>query len=180
MSYAEQAQAALNPWGLSPAALVAAFVAVRGGIYVWDHVVEKLVQLSGARKLPTRAKPVKPELQPLCDDLLSRFNHTEEAMLSVMKHSGLLSAQSTAFLQQKLQLRAPYVAPLNILQVYCLKTLREVEAGRPLEEIMGQYKPDPEALAIMSRGESHPFVAATEDTMVITMKGIAAGMQNTG
>ena len=35
----------------------------------------------------------------------------------VMKHSRLLSSSSTAFLQQKLQLRAPYVAPLNILQV---------------------------------------------------------------
>lgn len=33
-----------------------------------------------------------------------------------MKHSRLLSSTSTAFLQQKLQLRAPYVAPLNILQ----------------------------------------------------------------
>lgn len=37
--------------------------------------------------------------------------------LQVMKHSRLLSSSSTAFLQQKLQLRAPYVAPLNILQV---------------------------------------------------------------
>lgn len=36
-----------------------------------------------------------------------------------MKHSRLLSSTSTAFLQQKLQLRAPYVAPLNILQVCC-------------------------------------------------------------
>ena len=34
-----------------------------------------------------------------------------------MKHKRLLSSSSTAFLQQKLQLRAPYVAPLNILQV---------------------------------------------------------------
>lgn len=34
----------------------------------------------------------------------------------VVKHSRLLSSSSTAFLQQKLQLRAPYVAPLNILQ----------------------------------------------------------------
>ena len=34
-----------------------------------------------------------------------------------MKHSRLLSSSSTAFLQQKLQLRAPYVAPLHILQV---------------------------------------------------------------
>ena len=108
---------------------------------------------------------VRPELHPLCDDLLVRFHETEASMLRVMKHSGLLSSQSTAFLQQKLQLRAPYVAPLNILQVYCLKTLREVESGRPVEEIMKEYAPDEKALALMSRGGSHPFVAATEDTM---------------
>lgn len=54
----------LNPWGLGPAPLIAGFFAVRGGIYIWDNVVEKLVHLSGARKLPTRDKPIKPELQP--------------------------------------------------------------------------------------------------------------------
>lgn len=35
----------------------------------------------------------------------------------VVKHTGLLSSSSTALLQSKLALRAPYVAPLNILQV---------------------------------------------------------------
>ena len=60
---------------------------------------------------------VAPEIQSLGDDLLRRFHLTEQLMLQIMKHSGLLSSSSTAFLQQKLQLRAPYVAPLNILQV---------------------------------------------------------------
>ena len=54
MFSAEGAARALNPWGLGPGALLAGFVAVRGGIYIWDNVVEKLVHLSGARKLPTR------------------------------------------------------------------------------------------------------------------------------
>lgn len=44
----------------------------------------------------------------------------------VVKHSRLLSSSSTAFLQQKLQLRAPYVAPLNILQA------REVKGISPV------------------------------------------------
>jgi phosphoenolpyruvate carboxylase len=125
---------------------------------------------------------VDPQLHPLGDDLLRRCNDAEECLLRVMKHSGLLSSQSTAFLQQKLQLRAPYVAPLNILQVYCLKTLREVSAGKPLEEIFKGTKstPDADGLALMSRGEGDPMLAAVEDTMVITMKGVASGMQNTG
>lgn len=123
---------------------------------------------------------VAPELQAMADNLLERFHETEGLLLEVMKHPGLLSSQSTAFLQQKLQLRAPYVAPLNILQVYCLKTLRDVENGKSVEELAGDYKPDEKALALMSRGAGHPVVAAIEDTMIITMKGIAAGMQNTG
>ena len=35
----------------------------------------------------------------------------------VVKHSGLLQSANTAMLQQKLQLRTPYVTPLNLLQV---------------------------------------------------------------
>jgi phosphoenolpyruvate carboxylase len=125
---------------------------------------------------------VDPQLHPLGDDLLRRCHDAEDCLLKVMKHSGLLSSQSTAFLQQKLQLRAPYVAPLNILQVYCLKTLREVAAGKPLDELFKGSKsaPDADGLALMSRGEGDPVLAAVEDTMVITMKGVASGMQNTG
>ena len=124
---------------------------------------------------------VPKELHHLCDDLLERFVMTEDAMLKVMKHPGLLSSTSTAFLQQKLQLRAPYVAPLNILQVYSLKILRQVEDGKPIEEIIGDYTGDEMAMALMSRGpQTNPLTSAVEDTMIITMKGIAAGMQNTG
>eukprot|EP00889_Picochlorum_renovo_P003287 jgi/Picre1/30317/NNA_005681.t1 len=123
---------------------------------------------------------VNKDLRNLADDLLDRFYQTESAMLQVMKHPGLLSSQSTAFLQQKLQLRAPYVAPLNILQVYCLKILRSVENGTPIQEVIPDYELTDKALALMSRGQNDPLVAAVEDTMIITMKGIAAGMQNTG
>jgi phosphoenolpyruvate carboxylase len=119
-------------------------------------------------------------LAPLADELVAKFEQSEALLLRVVKHAGLLSSQSTAFLQQKLQLRAPYVTPLNILQVHCLRALREIEAGRAPEEVWAGYAPDPAALALMSRADGlHPFVAAIEDTMIITMKGIAAGMQNT-
>lgn len=125
---------------------------------------------------------VDPQLHGLGGSLLKKFEEAEHALLTVMKHSRLLSSSSTAFLQQKLQLRAPYVAPLNILQVSCLKTLRAIEAGQPIEEVVpDNYQPSEKALALMSRGDAqHPFVAGIEDTMIITMKGIAAGMQNTG
>ncbi|KAL4856631.1 Phosphoenolpyruvate carboxylase 1 [Chlorella vulgaris] len=133
-------------------------------------------------KMYEKALVVEPGLHGFGDELLTKFHDTEQSMLTVMKHSRLLSSSSTAFLQQKLQLRAPYVAPLNILQVSCLKTLRAIEAGKNVDELVpADYKPSEKALALMSRGASkHPFVAGIEDTLIITMKGIASGLKNTG
>ncbi len=64
----------------------------------------------------------------------------------------------------------------------CLKTLRAIEAGKNVDELVpADYKPSEKALALMSRGASkHPFVAGIEDTLIITMKGIASGLKNTG
>lgn len=123
---------------------------------------------------------VSPELLSMGEELLTKFHEAEQLLLRVVKHPGLLSSQSTAFLQQKLQLRAPYVAPLNILQVYCLKALRDIANGKSVDEVVGEYMPDEGGMALMSRGQGDPRLSAVEDTMIITMKGIAAGMQNTG
>lgn len=38
-------------------------------------------------------------------------------LLKVMGHQKLLETNDDVMLQQKLQLRAPYITPLNILQV---------------------------------------------------------------
>lgn len=115
--------------------------------------------------------------------LRERYELTRSLTLKVMRHEGLLSSQSTALLQQKLQLRAPYVAPLNVLQIYCLKELRAIEDGTaPNDELDASKGFDDTSLALMSRStESKPRrLNAVEDTLIITMKGIAAGMQNTG
>ncbi len=51
---------------------------------------------------------------------------------------------------------------------------------------MAEYNPtDPEILDLLSRDPAkdpaqHPFVSATYDSLIITIKGVAAGMQNTG
>ncbi len=51
--------------------------------------------------------------------------------------------------------------------MYCLRTLRAIEAGKSVEEFMDGELPDGEPLQLMSRGISgeHPFVKATEDTL---------------
>ena len=38
-------------------------------------------------------------------------------MLAVIGHKKVLQSKETKFLQQKIQLRSPYVTPLNIMQV---------------------------------------------------------------
>ena len=88
-----------------------------------------------------------------------------------------------SMLELKIALRAPYVAPLNILQCLCLRALREVEEKG--SDAVGSYNPsDPEIIDLLSRdpnkGNKQPFVAAMYDALLITIKGVAAGMQNTG
>jgi len=85
-------------------------------------------------------------------------------------------------LDLKIRLRNPYVAPLNILQCLCLKALREFQVSG----VCPVYQPeDPEIMDLLARDPAkdplqHPFVAASSDSLIITIKGIAAGMQNTG
>ena len=63
----------------------------------------------------------------------------------------------------------PFCSPLLTCpaQVNCLKLLRAIEAGKPVEELTPEgYRPSDKALALMTRGESkHPFVAGIEDTL---------------
>ena len=99
-------------------------------------------------------------------------------------HRALAQAQASADLDLKITLRAPYVAPLNILQCLCLRALREVEEKGAAA--VGSYNPsDPEIIDLLSRDpfkdpNQQPFVAAMYDALLITIKGVAAGMQNTG
>ena len=50
----------------------------------------------------------------------SAFEETKHELLAVEGHKALLSDPSAGLLQAKLALRAPYITPLNILQVCSL------------------------------------------------------------
>ena len=69
-------------------------------------------------------------------------------------------------------------------QVYCLKSIRAIEAGEKIDPKFENYEPtDPEMKALLSReptAHKHPYKSAVEDALIITMKGISAAMQNTG
>jgi len=138
----------------------------------------------------------------------SAFEETKHELLAVEGHKALLSDPSAGLLQAKLALRAPYITPLNILQVcsllpprpsagsvptlslthialliwcqvYCLKELRELDAtGKPPAKFSSYVPEDPEVRALLSRDRAHlddPYKAAISDTLIITMKGVAAG-----
>ncbi|GLI68046.1 hypothetical protein VaNZ11_012369 [Volvox africanus] len=133
---------------------------------------------------------VDPELAPLGVRLRSLLAKTQALILIVVRKNALLegntpSQMSTPNLDEKIRLRSPYVAPLNILQALSLKGLRKF---RELGQLGVEYNPsDPEIIDLLSRdphkkgeGAQHPFVSAMDDCLMITIKGIAAGMQNTG
>lgn len=122
-------------------------------------------------------------LYPFGAMLRERLALLRKLLLQVVQRGSLLDGgiHSGSHLDERIKLRAPYVAPLNVLQAMCLKALREFEESQNVE-----YKPeDPEIVDLLSRNpqkdpNQHPFIAATDDCLMITIKGIAAGMQNTG
>jgi len=92
---------------------------------------------------------VPPDLQPLGDDLRARLEKAIRTVLAITQHSELLA--DNPVLRRSIDVRNPYVDPINLVQVELLKRLR---AGGPDERL---------ARALM-----------------VTMNGVAAGLRNTG
>jgi phosphoenolpyruvate carboxylase len=86
--------------------------------------------------------------------ILDEYKRTRDTVLSVSRHVNLLDAEPVT--QMAVQLRNPYVDPLNYVQVEMLRRLREL--------------PDPESEAAQS----------IREVITITINGIAAGLRNTG
>jgi phosphoenolpyruvate carboxylase len=91
---------------------------------------------------------VSPALRPLGADLRSRLVRARRAVLEVTGHGELI--ESNAVLRRSIDVRNPYVDPINLLQVEFLKRLRD----HPDERV--------------------------RDALHVTINGIAAGMRNTG
>ncbi len=96
---------------------------------------------------------VPPELCTMGEDLRARLDRAIGAILDVTGHRQLL--EDNAVLRRSIDVRNPYVDPVNLVQIELLKRLRTREAD--------------------SRG--HTELA---DAFVVTVNGIAAGMRNTG
>lgn len=92
---------------------------------------------------------VPEELRPIGRDLRHRLDQTIEALLSVTGREVLL--QEHDVLRRSIEVRNPYVDPINLVQIEILRRLRQF--------------PDEEKLA---------------EAFFVTVNGIAAGMRNTG
>jgi phosphoenolpyruvate carboxylase len=88
-------------------------------------------------------------LQPLGAELRGRLQRAIEALLSVTGHENLLS--ENAVLRRSIDVRNPYVDPINIVQIEPMQRIR--------------------------RGDSDP---RPQHALMIMISGIAAGLRNTG
>ena len=88
-------------------------------------------------------------LRPLGEDLRRRFAAAARAVLTVTGHDDLLATNPV--LRRSIDVRNPYVDPLNIVQAALLRRFRD-----------------------------HPQDATLRDALLVTANGIAAGMRNTG
>ncbi|KAL2466657.1 Phosphoenolpyruvate carboxylase 1 [Abeliophyllum distichum] len=125
---------------------------------------------------------VSEDLWPFGKQLGNNYEETKNLILRVAGHKELL--EGDPYLRQRLRLRDPYITVLNVCQVYTLKQIRDPSFRvkvRPhlSKEIMemDMSKPAAELVKLNTKSEYAPGL---EDTVILTMKGIAAGMQNTG
>jgi phosphoenolpyruvate carboxylase len=93
---------------------------------------------------------VPPALQEVGADLRQRLAETVAAALRVMGKERLLT--ENAVLRRSIEVRNPYVYPINLVQIELLRRLRE------------DREPDPQIA----------------NAFMVTVNGIAAGMRNTG
>ena len=88
-------------------------------------------------------------VRPLGDGLRDRLARAVTALLQVTGHRHLL--ESNPVLRRSIDVRNPYVDPINLVQIEVVRRLRQ--------------------------GDHDPRL---HDAFVVTVNGIAAGMRNTG
>ncbi|KAL5081537.1 hypothetical protein RYX36_009958 [Vicia faba] len=123
---------------------------------------------------------VSKDLWPFGEQLRNKYEETKALLLQVATHKEVL--EGDPYLKQRLRLRDSYITTLNVFQAYTLKRIRDPKSsanGRPplSKESPEATKPADELVTLNPTSEYAPGL---EDTLILTMKGIAAGMQNTG
>ncbi|KAI3938484.1 hypothetical protein MKW98_010635 [Papaver atlanticum] len=123
---------------------------------------------------------VSEDLWSFGQQLRADYEETKSYLLKIAGHGDLL--EGNPYLKQRLRLRHSYITTLNVCQAYTLKRIRDLNNHVTLRphlsrEIAVSRKPAAELVKLNPTSEYAPGL---EDTLILTMKGIAAGMQNTG
>jgi phosphoenolpyruvate carboxylase len=101
---------------------------------------------------------VGPELQDLGRELRARLTRAANAVLEITGHTRLL--EENQVLRRSIDVRNPYVDPINIIQVELLRRLRQIGSRGAVSE--------------------EPDVVQLRRALLVTINGVAAGMRNTG
>ena len=98
---------------------------------------------------------VEPDLHDLGRELRDRLVRAGKAVLAITGHARLL--EENHVLRRSIDVRNPYVDPINVIQVELLRRLRAEE-----------------------RAAEDPDVVQLRRALLVTINGVAAGMRNTG
>ena len=122
----------------------------------WPHfqsvvdLFEMVLAKADARIAAEYDRQLVPDaLRPLGDELRDRLARAVSALLKVTGHTTLL--EGNPVLRRSIDVRNPYVDPINLVQIEVVRRLRQ--------------------------GDHDPRL---HDAFVVTVNGIAAGMRNTG
>ncbi|KAK1389259.1 Phosphoenolpyruvate carboxylase [Heracleum sosnowskyi] len=122
---------------------------------------------------------VSEDLWSFGEQLRSNYEETKSFLLKIAGHREILEGDPT--LKQRLKLRDSYITTLNVCQAYTLKRIRDPSYNvtvRP--HICKDYMENKTASELVDLNPTSEYAPGLEDTLILTMKGIAAGMQNTG
>jgi phosphoenolpyruvate carboxylase len=101
---------------------------------------------------------VGPDLHDLGSELRARLTRAANTVVEITGHTRLL--EENPVLRRSIDVRNPYVDPINIIQVELLRRLRQ----------MGPRSTD----------SDDPDVVQLRRALLVTINGVAAGMRNTG
>jgi phosphoenolpyruvate carboxylase len=105
------------------------------------------------------------DLQPLAEDLRARLDRATAAVLAITGQPELLADNEV--LRRSIEVRNPYVDPINLVQVELLRRLAELRTGGSVTDHAAEEARERSA-------------GVLRKALKITISGIAAGMRNTG
>ncbi|KAL3636926.1 Phosphoenolpyruvate carboxylase 1 [Castilleja foliolosa] len=122
---------------------------------------------------------VSEDLWEFGQKLRTNYEETKTLLLQIAGHKDLL--EGDPYLKQRLRLRDSYITTLNACQAYTLKRIRDPNYHVKLRpHISKEYMESKQAAELVMLNPTSDYAPGLEDTLILTMKGIAAGLQNTG